>query len=129
MCFVFGRSKFQVPTRTSSFLTEGFRGFSQSFTQNYGIVSQIRPRPLAFTYFTIHYSLVILTFNATVDYKLFTALLYKHWIIQHYFLCFVGFCPMIYVSKVLDLIRTLCLKVINISIKSCIADLYKNLSV
>jgi hypothetical protein len=45
-------------------LIEDFRGFIQSHQVNPGLLHQIRQRPLPSTSFSIHYLLIILSFDA-----------------------------------------------------------------
>jgi hypothetical protein len=60
-CFAFGRLQVQFSTRRPAILTQIFRVFPLSLQANAGIV---RPRPLPYIYFPIHYSSIIPSFDA-----------------------------------------------------------------
>jgi hypothetical protein len=62
--FVFRRSRVQISAQGLAILTEVFRGFPQSLQENSRIVPYIRPWPLPSTTFPIHYSPIILSFDA-----------------------------------------------------------------
>jgi hypothetical protein len=59
ICFIFERSSIQISAWSPDILSMIFRGTSQSFHANFRTELQIKPCPLPFSSFPIHYSLII----------------------------------------------------------------------
>jgi hypothetical protein len=78
-CFVFWGFRVEISAQRPSILTQVFRSFPQSVKGNTGIMPQIRPWPLPSTFFPIHYSLIIPSYDA-VQSEILTALVNKPFI-------------------------------------------------
>lgn len=76
VCFVLSRCWLQISTHSFDILSEDFCDFLLSLQMNTEILPIIRPSPLPFMYFQIHYSFIILPFYA-VCYTFLTASLNK----------------------------------------------------